>query len=158
MRRVYQIASLAFLAFSLYLIFASRQMKYYVDVGPGPGFFPFWLGVVLAALSIVWLIQVSTRPAGSMEAGFIPDRRGAIRILSILVAMALFGWVVDDVGFQITMLVFLVFLLTALGRQNPIVTLVVAVLGSFGVYYVFKHFLDVELPASTIAFLQNLGL
>jgi putative tricarboxylic transport membrane protein len=158
MRRVYQVAALIFLAFSAYLMVESRNMEYYVDLGPGPGFFPFWLGALLAVLSIIWLIQVSRGPGGPLEAGFIPDRRGLIRILSILVAMALFGWVVDDLGFQLTMLVFLAFLLTALGRQKPIVTVVIAVVGSFGVYYAFTQWLDVQLPASSVEFLRNFGL
>lgn len=158
MRRVYQIAALLFLAFSAYLMVASRSMEYYVDLGPGPGFFPFWLGALLAVLSIMWLVQVSRGPGGPMEPGFIPERRGLIRIVSILVALALVGWFVDDLGFQITMLVFMTFLLTVLGRQKPIVTAIVAIAGSFGVYYGFTHWLDVQLPASSIEALRNLGL
>ncbi|MHB0868637.1 MAG: tripartite tricarboxylate transporter TctB family protein [Chloroflexota bacterium] len=158
MRRVYQIAALLFLAFSVYLMFASRTMEYYVDLGPGPGFFPFWLGALMAVLSIIWLAQASRGPGGPLEPGFIPERRGLIRIGCILLAMALFGWVVDYLGFQLTMLVFLVFLLTALGRQKPIVTATAAIVGSFGVYYAFTQGLDVQLPASSIEFLSNLGL
>jgi putative tricarboxylic transport membrane protein len=158
MRRVYQIASLIFLAFSAYLVFESRQMEYYADLGPGPGFFPFWLGALLAMLSIIWLVQVSIGPGGAIEAGFIPDRRGLVRVIAVLVTMALFGWVVDDLGFQLTMLIFLGSLLIALGRQNLIVTAAVALVGSFGVYYVFTNWLDVQLPASSIEFLRNLGL
>jgi putative tricarboxylic transport membrane protein len=158
MRRVYQIASLIFLAFSAYLVFKSRQMEYYADLGPGPGFFPFWLGALLAVLSIIWLVQVSLGPGGAIAGGFIPDRRGLVRIIAVLVAMALFGWVVDDLGFQLTMLLFLGSLLMVLGRQNLLVTATVALAGSFGVYYVFTHWLDVQLPASSIEFLRNLGL
>ncbi len=158
MRRVYQIASLVFLAFSAYLVIESRKMEYYADLGPGPGFFPFWLGAVLAVLSILWLVQVSRGSGGAVEAGFIPSRQGLVRILSVLAAMTLFGWVVDDLGFQLTMLIFLGSLLIALGRQKLIVTAAVALVGSFGVYYVFTHWLDVRLPASSIEFLRNLGL
>lgn len=158
MRRVYQIASLVFLAFSVYLVFKSRQMEYYADLGPGAGFFPFWLGMLLAVLSITWLIQVSTGPKVPMEKGFIPDRQGLIRILSVLAAMALFGWVVDLLGFQLTMMIFLGVLLITLGRQSLFVTATVALVGSFGVYYVFTHWLSVQLPSSSIEFLRNLGL
>lgn len=158
MRRVYQIASLVFLAFSAYLMIESRNMEYYVDLGPGPGFFPFWLGALLAVLSVIWLVQASRGADGSLEPGFIPDRKGQFRVFAILIAMALFGWFVDGLGFQLTMLAFMVFLLTALGRQKPIVTAIVAVAGSFGVYYAFTQLLDVQLPASSIEFLSNLGL
>jgi putative tricarboxylic transport membrane protein len=158
MRRIYQVASLVFLAFSTYLVIESRQMEYYADLGPGPGFFPLWLGVVLGVLSIIWLFQVSRGPGEALEPGFIPNRRGLVRILSVLVAMALFSGVVEDLGFQLTMLIFLGLLLTTLGRQKLIVTAIVSLVGSFGVYYVFNHWLDVRLPASSIDFLRNLGL
>jgi len=158
MKRVYQVASLCFLAFSGYLVFESRQMEYYADLGPGPGFFPFWLGAALGILSIIWLIQASREPEGALEAGFIPKRLGLVRILSVLVAMVLFACVLDDLGFQLTMLIFLGVLLIALGRQKLIVTAAVALVGSFGVYYVFKHWLDVPLPTSSVDFLRNLGL
>ncbi|MEW6670089.1 MAG: tripartite tricarboxylate transporter TctB family protein [Thermodesulfobacteriota bacterium] len=158
MKRVYQIASFFFLAFSAYLVFESRQMEYYADLGPGPGFFPFWLGITLAALSTIWLVQASIGSPQAIEDDFIPGRRGALRVLSIVVMMVLFAWVVDFLGFQLSMLIFLGFLLIVLGRRGPMVTAAVAIVGSFGVYYVFTRWLDVNLPASSIEFLRNLGL
>ena len=44
------------------------------------------------------------------------------------------------------------------GGGSQRITLVVAFAGSFGVYYVFHHWLDVFLPLSSIEFLENLGL
>ena len=158
MRRVYQIASLAFLVFSIYLVVKSRQMEYFAALGPGAGFFPLWLGGLLAVLSVIWLVQVSIGPQEPMEAGFIPSRQGIIRVLSVLAALALFAWVVETLGYQLTMLVFLGTLLIVLGRQNLIVTAAVAIGGSFGVYYIFTKGLDVPLPMSSIEFLRNLGL
>ena len=158
MRRVYQIASLVFLAFSVYLMFESRDMEYFDALGPGAGFYPLWLGGGLAVLSIIWLVQVSIAPREPMEAGFIPSRQGTIRVLSVIAALALFAWFVETLGFQLTMLVFLGTLLMTLSRQNLIVTAAVAIGGSFGVYYIFTQWLDVSLPASSIEFLRNLGL
>jgi putative tricarboxylic transport membrane protein len=158
MRRVYQAASLVFLAFSIYLVVKSRQMEYFDNLGPGAGFFPFWLGGLLAVLSIIWLIQSSIGPKEPMKADFIPDRQGVIRVISVVAALALFAWVVETLGFQLTMLVFLATLLMTLGRQKFIVTAAVALVGSIGVYYIFTKLLDVPLPASSIEFLENLGL
>jgi putative tricarboxylic transport membrane protein len=158
MRRVYQIASLVFLAFGVYLVVKSRQMEYYANLGPGAGFFPFWLGALLSVLSVIWLVQSSIGPKEPLEEGFIPNRQGIIRLLSVIVALVLFSWVVETLGFQLTMFVFLATLLMTLGRQNLIITAAVALGGSFGVYYVFTQWLDVTLPASSIEFLQNLGL
>jgi putative tricarboxylic transport membrane protein len=158
MRRVYQIASLVFLAFSIYLVVKSRDMEYFATLGPGAGFFPFWLGSLLAVLSLIWLVQSSLGPKEPMEADFIPTRQGVIRVISVVAALALFSWLVETFGFQLTMLVFLATLLVTLGRQKLIVTAAVAIGGSFGIYYIFTKWLDVSLPASSIDFLRNLGL
>jgi putative tricarboxylic transport membrane protein len=133
-------------------------MEYFSNLGPGAGFFPFWLGLLLAALSTIWLIQSSIGPREPLQKDFIPSGEGALRVLAVIVALVAFAWVVEGLGFQLTMLVFLAILLTALGRQKPIVTGVVAVAGSFGVYHIFTQWLDVALPKSSIDLLRNLGL
>ncbi len=158
MRRVYQVASLVCILFGAYVAWQSHGMTLYDEMGPGGGFFPFWLGMVFIVLSAIWLAQVSLRPQPAMEAGYVPDRAATLRILSIVVAMVVFVLLADIIGFQLSMFAFLTFLFVALGRQNLLVTLFLSVVGSFGIYYVFGHWLQVQLPAASIDFLANLGL
>ncbi|MGE5619490.1 MAG: tripartite tricarboxylate transporter TctB family protein [Sphingomonadaceae bacterium] len=158
MRRIYQVASLVFLAMALYVVWEARTWDYMTPLGPGPGFFPIWMGLVLGGLAIGWLAQVSLRPADPFPAGFLPDRAGALRLVSIVAAMAVLCALMDTLGFQLTILAFMLFLLMALGRQNLLVTIVISLVSSFGTYYLFKTWLDVQLPASSIVFLRNLGL
>ncbi len=158
MRRIFQVTALLFVALSAYVMVEAHNLHYYTDIGPGAGFFPFWLGGVLALLSLVWLAQVSLRPVAAMEADFIPDQGGKLRLLAILAALVLFNWLLTLLGFRLTMFGFLLFLLVTLGRQNLLVTLTVALVGSFGVDYVFQQWLQVYLPPPSIEFLLNLGL
>lgn len=158
MRRVNQAAALIFFMGSVLVMIESRGLEYYTPLGPGPGFFPLWLSGILAFLSATWLVQISRQPSESMEDGFVPNGGGALRIVSILGALTLMGLAVDTAGFQVSALVFLLFLLLVLGRQNLALTAAIAVAGSFGLYYVFTNYLDVSLPASTIPFLADLGL
>ncbi len=158
MRRVYQVASLVLIGVGVYVVQEARDMTLYTSMGPGPGFFPFWLGLSFIGLSIVWLFQVSLQPQGPMEQGFVPSRGGVFRIVSILAALVLFSQLLDIVGFQLLMFAFLLFLLIALGRQKPLLTVLVSLAGSFGVYQVFTRWLDVHLPESSIELLRNLGL
>lgn len=158
MRRVNQVGSLAFLAASLYVVWEASALDYMSSLGPGPGFFPLWLGIALAGLSGAWFLQATLRPAEPMEEGFVPDRGGVIRIASILVALVVLGVVLEIVGFQLATFAFLLFLLIALGRQNLLLTVLLSALGSFGTFYLFKMWLHVPLPTSSIEFLSNLGL
>ena len=157
MRRVYQVASLLFLALGLYTVAESRGMEYSSPLGPGPGYFPFWLGVLMVLLSVVWLCQVSLGPVELMPTDFLPDRGGVARLLAILLALVLFTWLVDRVGYCLTMFAFSFGLLMGLGRHNLIVSLAISLAGSFVLYYIFRYWLDVQLPPSSVAFLANLG-
>jgi len=158
MRRVYQVASIVAILFGVFVVWQSHAMTLYTELGPGPGFFPFWLGLVFILLSVIWLLQVSLQPQPPLEAGFFPDRQATLRILSIVVAMSAFVLLAGVIGFQLSMFAFLMFLFIALGRQNLALTLVVSIVGSFGVYYLFHSLLEVELPTASIEFLANLGL
>jgi putative tricarboxylic transport membrane protein len=158
MQRIHQSAAIGFVAFSAFIVWESLELEYYTSLGPGSGFFPFWLGVVMAGLALGWLVQVS-RPAGRpREEPFLPDRGGISRILALIGALVVVAGVVNLLGFQVTMFAFLVFALMILGRQSLWLTLVIALIGSVGVYRIFGGYLDVQLPASSLSLLAALGL
>jgi putative tricarboxylic transport membrane protein len=135
-----------------------NKMEYYTPLGPGAGFFPFWLGALLGGLGIVWLVQVSRRSGNREEGPSLPPRGGIVRILSIIVSVAAVSAFMNLLGFQLTMFLFMIFMLMILGRQTIWTTLIIALMCSVGVYHVFGRYLDVQLPAASLAFLANLGL
>jgi disulfide bond formation protein DsbB len=158
MRPLYQIAALLFLGLGVFVIWESWNLKYYTKLGPGAGFLPFWVGAVLTVLSLIWLGQVSLQSMKGMPDDFLPDRKGSLRLGSIVGALVACTLLLNSLGFSLTILAFLAFLLCALGRPNFLLTVVIALAGSFGVSYIFQHWLGVLLPKSSIAFLKSLGL
>lgn len=158
MQRVHQIAALLFMVGSALVVWEAWNLEYYSKLGPGAGFFPFWLGTFLGVLSFVWLVQVSKQSGKPKEGAFLPKEGGIGRILSVLVALVVLGGLMNLIGFQLAMFLFLVFLLMIPGRQKLLVTLIIALLGSVGVYHVFVRYLDVSLPVASFAVLANLGL
>ncbi len=158
MQRIHQTAALCFVAFSAFVVWESWNLEYYTKLGPGPGFFPLWLGAAMGGLSLVWLVQVSARSGRSKDGVFLLPRGGIGRILSILAAMVAMGVLMDLLGFQLPMFLFLIFLLRVLGRQALWLTLVIAFLGSVGVYHLFGGYLDVPLPVASVKLLASLGL
>jgi len=157
MRRVYQVASLGFLALAFFVILEGRRLMYYTNIGPGPGFFPFWVGGFLGVLAVVWFGQVSFRPTEPMPGDFIPSRERTLHVVGVLAALVAFTAAVKPFGFRLTMLTFLLFLIGGLGRVKLAWTVIIALAGSWGVYYVF-HQLQVSLPVASIDFLNGLGL
>lgn len=158
MRRASQLLALAFIVLGVYAAVQAQEMTLFTEIGPGSGFFPFWMGIIMAGLSAVWLVQITFRPFEADGEPFLPDRAGMARIFAIVGALFFFTFLAEYVGFQLTMLAFLLFLLLVLGRRSLPITLVISIAGSIGVYFVFKSYLDVQLPASSIEVLRNLGL
>ena len=156
-KRVYQVTGLLFLGLGIYVAVEARRMEYSTPIGPGAGFFPFWLGLLMSILAVVWLGQVSLGRLVFAPQDFVPDRAGAVRILAVLLALALLTGLVDRVGYCLAMLAFSLGLLVGVGRQPLIVSLPMALTASFGLYYVFRYWLGVQLPPSSVEFLSNLG-
>ncbi len=125
-------------------------MKYYTNVGPGPGFFPLWISLLLAAMAVLLFYQATFRPQDPKPDGFHPTRSGYVRMAAIVVALAGTVVLMNPLGFRLTMLAFLLFLLFTLGRQNLIVTALVALAGSVGVYHAFVEWLKVPLPVGIL--------
>ena len=119
---------------------------YYTPVGPGPGFFPFWLGLLLALFCAALLADsFRNRPVATLGR-FVPPCRPLAQIVTTLAAIAAFALFVQRLGFAITMLGVLLALLLVHGCRLFPTAILVALAGSFGVGLAFTHFLGVYLP------------
>jgi putative tricarboxylic transport membrane protein len=150
-RQGWLVATGIMLVLCLLAVWQSSLLALSDKLGPGPGFFPFWLALIGAAFSLAQLVGVWRTPADDGQAEpILPDAFGRRRILAILGAVAIAALVMDVLGFQLTMLGFNVALVVALGERRWLVIAVFALAGSFGVYQVFTRWLDVLLPAGTL--------
>lgn len=140
-------------AFGAFIVRESLDHNYYgIDFGPGPGFFSFWMGLLLILLAVAQIVMTWRRPAEPLPAGFIPGKEGVKRMLSILGALVASLLLMNTLGFSLTMLGFCIFLLRRLGRQAWWLTLVLAVAASFGTTYLFR-LLQVMLPKGFLGFI-----
>lgn len=142
MTRVNRIVWGVLLAFGAFVVYESLQISYYgIDFGPGPGFFSFWLGVLVIGLSLVQLARTLRGPEEPLPAGFIPGREGALRILYIVAALAASLFLMAPLGFSLCMLGFSIFLLRALAGLSWRATVPIALACSFGLFYLFRQLL-----------------
>jgi putative tricarboxylic transport membrane protein len=147
MKKSWQIMSLAFVVLSLFVLILSFAYPYHDKLGPGPGFFPIWMSIITGGLALSLFIQ-TTRAKGSSASisSLLPDRSGIKRILVILIALGGVLAIMDFLGFRIALFLFLLFLTPALGFRNWWMTLVFALVGSFGIFHAFYYWLQVPLP------------
>lgn len=122
-------------------------------LGPGSGFFPFWLGAIGAALSAL-LLAVSVRGGSIGEGGAAawPDRAGAGRAATLLAGLVAAALAFEPLGFRLTALAFTALLLVALGVRRPVVIALFALISGFGLFHVFYHWLKVPLPIGALGF------
>ncbi len=152
MRQGRLVATGAMLAFCLFALWQSLLLPLMDRLGPGPGFFPFWLALIGIVMAIGLLVTTWREAAGSAddEVRILPHGPGAVRGLAIVGLLAAVTLAMDFTGFRLAMLVFNAALVVALGERRWWIIAVFAVLGSFGVYYVFTTWLDVILPTGQL--------
>jgi putative tricarboxylic transport membrane protein len=146
MRLTYRITGLILLPIALFLGYRAIQLSYYTSIGPGPGFFPLWLCGLLALLAIAMVAQASFGTPEPMPENFFAEASGYKRMAVAVISLFATAVIMPVLGFRATTLIFYLVLLVMLGRRNPIEIIVLAALGSFGVYYLFSRILSQPLP------------
>jgi putative tricarboxylic transport membrane protein len=146
MKRPYQITASILFALSVLITYESLQLKYYTPLGPGPGFFPFFLSLCLAVLALVMFYQATFKKSDPRPEDFIESRLGYLRALGICVAWIWAAGMLERLGYRLTMLVFFPFLLLTLGRVKWYMIVLISLLGSIVTFYVFSIQLSVPLP------------
>lgn len=152
MKRPYQLAGAVFLLIAAYVARESLELRYSTPLGPGPGFFPLWLSVALGLLATAMIYQATFRSNDLRPPDFFATRSGYVRLAVIVGAIAGTVALMVPLGFRLTMLAFYLVLLNVLGRPHVLTVGLVALGGSFGVYYLFVELLRVPLPVGSIGF------
>ena len=157
MQRVEKFVGVLCVGVSAFMAWQAWLLDYSSSIGPGPGFFPFWLAVIFGGLSLSWLIAVLRRKEPG-AARFLPERRGLIRMIVIAGAFAAAAALLNVVGYRLAMLAFVALTYLTLGGRNWLAALLLSFGLSFGVYYAFTEWLDVSLPHASVKLIMSLGL
>jgi putative tricarboxylic transport membrane protein len=152
MRRADQITGIIVLIFSLAVMEGSRRMPPSATFGPGAGFLPFWLGVLMAVLSILLIIRASRQPGGTPGRSPLPNRRAAIAIAATVAGLAAFIVLVEPLGFLLATALLTAFLLRVVERERWRTTALVAAGNAVGLYVIFQILLGVNLPKNMLGF------
>ena len=146
MTRGWFIATIALASACAAFAFESLELKLSDTLGPGPGFFPFWLGLLGVALSVGLLWQLSTGRADLGDEPLSFERAGVRQVGMVIAILAAATLLLDPLGFRLTMLAMIASLLFVLGTRSAVVIACFALGGSLGIYHVFSTWLKVPLP------------
>ena len=142
----------AFAAVGVYVLVGSVELNLWTSLGPGPGLFPFAMGAVLVAMAALWLVQELRRPSDTAEG----VDRGLVA--AVVLSLTILAALMDLLGFQLSMFLFLMYHLRLRGRRSWVSSLITALAGSVGAFYAFNYGLNVTLPVSAFPLLNTIGL
>ena len=146
------LAALILAGFGIFIIYEARGLPYSSEFGPGPGFFPLWIGIalVVCALAVFCTYTLSAEPDAAKTAAFRRAELG--RALGAWLAFALAIAFLSFLGFGLSLGLLTVFLIVVLDRRPSWVALGVAAGLVLGFHLVFVVALGVSLPEGPLGF------
>ena len=142
----WMVGSVCFLGLFCFGIWQSLLLPFGDRIGPGPGFFPFWLSLLGGTLALVLIVEVWRMPADGPAERLTPDATAIRGMLAVIVLLSASALLLNTLGFRLTALGFTALLLPALGARSLIAIPVFSLVASFGVFHAFYYWLKVPLP------------
>jgi putative tricarboxylic transport membrane protein len=134
----------------------SFSWKYKTSLGPGPAFFPFWIGLIIATMgALMGAINTVSLIRGQGRAQRVPSEllfkatelKNVAVTTGALVASVLFlKWL----GFVVTIGLFSLFLLQIVGKWGWLKSILLSVITSVGLFWIFKVWLYIPLPLGLV--------
>jgi putative tricarboxylic transport membrane protein len=152
MRRADQITGIIMLIFSVAVMEGGRRMPPSNTFGPGAGFLPFWLGALMALLSILLIVNAKRQAADVAVRSPFPDKKAMLSIALTAGSLAAYNFLIEPLGFLVSTVLLSAFLLGVVERERWPLTTLVAVANAIGLYIIFQVLLGVGLPKNALGF------
>ncbi len=156
MRLANYAAALVVASLGITAIALSRNLSYGAEYGPGPGFLPFWLGVVLVILSAFIVRDARSDAAGGADAdrdeagsgsALLPraedGRKPWLILFGSTIALAL---LFQPLGLLLSTALFMLVTVRWIARRSWLSTVVFAAVTPIALYVGFVRLLAVPLP------------
>jgi putative tricarboxylic transport membrane protein len=119
---------------------------------PGPGFLPFWSGVILGALAIFQVAANFSRESETEERSHLWKGMKWWKVVLVLISFFIYALLLSRLGYLITTFGLMFFLLNVMGRIKLWVRLANAVVTSLVTYVLFSLWLSIPLPKGLLGF------
>ena len=142
------LAAIVLTGFGSFVIYEARGLPYHSEFGPGPGFFPLWIGIGIVACSLFMLCVNVFRGGEVIEVSRVELVRALSAWLVFVLAIALMSLI----GFGLSFGLLTAFLILVLDRRSPWLAIGVALGLALTFHLVFAVALGVSLPAGPWGF------
>ncbi len=113
---------------------------------PGPGFLPFFAGLILGILGLIVFTTTKTSlpENGEKTPMFVKGR--VLRVVLTMMSIMCYAVAMEYFGFLISTVFFLLLLLKVIEPQRWAVATGASILGALGSYLIFEVLLECQLP------------
>lgn len=111
--------------------------------GPAPGYYPFWVAIILGVSSLINLIS-ALRGHGAGE--IFVSLRPFGRVMAVLVPSVIYVGLVGYIGIYAASAIFIFAFMIAVGRENPLKAAAIGVLVPVALFFMFEKWFLVPLP------------
>ena len=139
-------SSLFWLALSVFVCVEGIRLKIGESHSPGPGFFPFWGGLLLGIFSLINLFSSFKKEEIISFAGLRWPT-----LLIVTAAMLVYFTFLETLGFVVLTFLFLL-LLFRLEKKGWMSATVWSFIVTFAAYVLFQILLQTQLPAGLLGF------
>ncbi len=144
-------AGIFFLCIGLFFAFYART----VDIGsieePGPGFLPFWAGMLLTGMSALIILKALVGRSVKAEP-FFPEHDSWKRILSVIISLIAYNFLLTPLGFTLVTFLFVGFLVKCIFPQPWLRSITTAALSTLGARLLFVNLLELQFPKGFLGF------
>jgi putative tricarboxylic transport membrane protein len=147
MKKADQWSGLFLLIIAGCILWGAVSLPYGNIHNPGPGFFPLWLGIILVAMAIGLMLNSAWhREKTKLLHDILTEKVRWKKVLLVLIALILYGFLINLFGFLIVTLLLMAFLLYFI-EPHPWKTVIVwTLIGAFGSYLIFEVWMKLRLP------------
>ena len=140
------VGGLVVLLLGIAIVFFSSQLPYYSEYGPGPGFLPLWLGIVLIGSAVFVLLNI-LRKHVKVDTFLKPrTKQSAMVFIIIFISFLL----LPLLGFSVGLALFCGFTMRVMGKHSWMACGLTAVGIAVGIRFVFGQWLHIPLPAGIV--------
>ena len=150
------VSALFFVVGAIVIYDSMRLGMRWIEVhGPQPGYFPFYVGLIICVSSLVNLIAALLMRREKNK-GFV--QRGQLKlVLTVLIPTAIFAAAVTWIGIYVSSFLFIAFFMRWLGRYAWWKVAAVSFAAVLVIYLIFERWFLVPLPKGPLESLLGLG-
>jgi Tripartite tricarboxylate transporter TctB family len=149
------VAVVLFIIGAVVVVESQRLGSGWTTDGPGSGYFPFYIGLIvcISALGILYQAVFSKK----RDTGAFVNREELSRVMQVLVPAALYVLVTKFLGLYVASAIYIALFMIVLGKYSPLKSVLTAVIVNVVFFMMFEVWFKVPLFKGTLEPLGFLG-